>query len=308
MLDYWIGVATVTGIYMIAILGVSVLCGFAGLFSMGHAGFMAIGAYVSALTVMKLNIPLPLGILLGMMAAAIVGELLSYPTLRLRDDYFIIATLGIGEAIKLIIQNLTDLAGGARGLTNIPPLPNAWRFPIVLACVIAVVVFMKLFLNSKFGRNCIAIRENELAAASVGIDTFKYKKMAMTISCALCGLAGGLLAHYMHYLQPSMFTYVKSDELVITVVLGGRGSITGTILAALILVPLPEYLRFGQAQEWRMVLYGVLVILVILFRPSGLMGTKELTWNDIKATTKKVVRFIRELFSGKRKKNNKAVN
>ena len=299
MLSYWIGVATLTGIYMIAILGVSVLCGYTGLFSMGHAGFMAIGGYVSALTVMKLGVPIPVGILLGMIAAAIVGELLSYPTLRLRDDYFIIATLGIGEAIKLIIQNMTDLTGGARGLTNIDPLPNAWRLPIVLVCVIVVVIFIRRFLQTKFGRNCVAVREDELAATSVGINTFQFKKMAMTISCALCGLAGGLLAHYMHYLQPNMFTYVKSDELVITVVLGGRGSITGTILATLVLVPLPEYLRFGQAQEWRMVLYGLLVILVILFRPSGLMGTRELTWNDVKKGARAVKAFVGKRLGGK---------
>ena len=294
MTAYWVGVATLTGIYMIAILGISILCGFTGLFSMGHAGFMAIGGYVSALVVMRLGVPIPVGIILGATTAAIVGELISYPTLRLRDDYFIIATLGIGEAIKLIIQNLTDLTGGARGLTNIPPLPNAWRFPIVLACVVAVVIFIELFLDTKYGRNCVAVRENELAATSVGIDAFRYKKLAMTISCGLCGLAGGLLAHYMHYLQPNMFTYVKSDELLITVVLGGRGSITGTILATLVLVPLPEYLRFGQAQEWRMVLYGFLVVLVILFRPAGLMGTKELTWHDVKTAARAAGDFIKK--------------
>ena len=185
MTAYWVGVATLTGIYMIAILGISILCGFTGLFSMGHAGFMAIGGYVSALVVMRLGVPIPVGIILGATTAAIVGELISYPTLRLRDDYFIIATLGIGEAIKLIIQNLTDLTGGARGLTNIPSLPNAWRFPIVLACVVAVVIFIELFLHTKYGRNCVAVRENELAATSVGIDAFRYKKLAMTISCEI---------------------------------------------------------------------------------------------------------------------------
>ena len=303
MLDYWIGVATQTGIYMIAILGVSVLCGFTGLFSMGHAGFMAIGGYVSALTVMNLGVPIPVGLLLGTLSAAVIGTLLSYPTLRLRDDYFIIATLGICEAIKLIIQNLTSLTGGARGLTGIEPLPNAWRLPIVLAFVVVTVVFIKLFLKSKSGRNCVAVREDELAATSVGIDTFKYKKMAMTISCALCGLAGGLLAHYMHYLQPNMFTFVKSEELLITVVLGGRGSITGTILATILLVPLPEYLRFGQAQEWRMVLYGLLVVLVILFRPAGLMGTRELHLSDIKRGARSAAAFVSRRLGGKKKKD-----
>ncbi len=300
MLSYWSGVATLTGIYMIAILGVSVLCGFTGLFSMGHAGFMAIGGYVSALLVMHLHVPIAVGLIGGTVASGFVGMLLSYPTLRLRDDYFIIATLGIGEAIKLIIQNLPNVTGGARGLTGIEPLPVKWQLWIVCGLVVLVVVFITAFLKTKHGRNCVAIRENELAATSVGISAFQHKKLAMTISCALCGLAGGLLAHYMHYLQPNMFTYVKSDELIITVILGGRGSLTGTILATLLLVPLPEYLRFGFAQEWRMVLYGVLVVLVILFRPSGLMGTRELTRRDIKNGALAVKRLLNRLFGGGR--------
>ena len=305
MLSYWSGVATLTGIYMIAILGVSVLCGFTGLFSMGHAGFMAIGGYVSALLVMHFGVPITVGLIGGTIASGFVGMLLSYPTLRLRDDYFIIATLGVGEAIKLVIQNMPTITGGARGLTGIEPLPSKWQLLIVCGIVVLVVIFITSFLKSKHGRNCVAIREDELAATSVGISAFQYKKMAMTISCALCGLAGGLLAHYMHYLQPNMFTYIKSDELIITVILGGRGSLTGTILATLLLVPLPEYLRFGSAQEWRMVIYGVLVVLVILFRPSGLMGTRELTKQDIKNGALAVKRIFSKILRGKKKESKK---
>ncbi len=278
-MEYWLGVATLVGICMIAVLGVSILCGFTGMFSMGHAGFMAIGAYTSALLTKTFGIPIPIGIILGMLASSVIGMIISYPTLRLRDDYFIIVTLGIGEAIKLIIQNATSITGGARGLSDIP---KGASFLTVWTLVIITVIVLKSYINSKHGRNCVAVREEELAAQSVGVNVFKYKMEAMIISCALCGCSGALLGHYMHYLQPNMFTLTKSDELIIMVILGGRGSLTGTIIAALLLLPLPELLRFGGAEQWRMVLYGFLVVVVILFRPSGIMGTKELRWKDIK--------------------------
>ena len=279
-MEYWLGVATLVGIYMIAVLGVSILCGFTGMFSMGHAGFMAVGAYTSALLTKNFGLPVFAGVLAGILAASLVGAVVSYPTLKLRDDYFIIVTLGIGEAIKLIIQNATGITGGARGLADIPKGSN---FVNVWVLVVLTVIVLKSFINSRHGRNCVAVREEELAAQSVGINVFHYKMEAMVISCALCGLSGALLGHYMHYLQPNMFTMVKSDELVIMVILGGRGSLTGTILAGLLMLPLPELLRFGGAEQWRMVLYGFLVVVVILFRPSGLMGTKELTVNEMKA-------------------------
>lgn len=272
MLEYWLGVATLTGIYMIAVLGMSVLTGFTGLFSVGHAGFMAIGAYTSALLTKTYGIPNVVGVISAMAAALIVGLLIGYPTLKLKGDYFVIATLGIGQATKLIIENLPGITGGARGLTGIPPGSS---FLTVLIIVVVVIWILRNFLRSKQGRNCVAVREDELAAASIGTKVASYKLLAMGISCALCGLSGALLAHFMQYLSPSMFSIVKSDELVMTVILGGTGSLTGSIVASLILIPLPEVLRFGAVQEWRMVFYGLLVVLVIIFRPSGLMGNRE---------------------------------
>ena len=274
MFEYWLGVATLTGIYMIAILGMSILTGFTGLFSMGHAGFMAIGAYTSALLTKTFGLPIFMGVISGMAAALLIGLIIGYPTLKLKGDYFVIATLGIGQATKLIIENLPGITGGSRGLTGIP---GGSSFPVVLIIVIAVIWILKNFLTSKQGRNCIAVREEELATASIGSKVSNYKLLAMGISCALCGLSGALLAHYMHYLSPTMFTMLKSDELVMTVILGGCGSLTGSVIASMILIPLPEILRFGAVQEWRMVFYGLLVVLVIIFKPSGLMGNKELT-------------------------------
>lgn len=295
-MSYWVGVATQVCIYLIAILGVSVLCGFTGMFTMGHAGFMAIGAYTSAVLSVKLGVPVPLSMLAGVILATIVGIIVSIPTLKLRDDYFMIVTLGVGEGIRLLIQYMEPITGGARSFTGIPHATSIW---VGLIALILTILFIKSFLSTKFGRNCIAIREEELAAKSVGINVFNYKLLAMIISCALCGLAGALLAHYMNYLSPTLFKLSKSEELTIPVILGGRGSLTGSIIAGLVLLPLPEFLRFGSAQEWRMVLYGLLVILVITFKPSGLMGTNELTIEGIK----KAVFWVKEKLSKKDKKS-----
>ncbi len=151
----------------------------------------------------------------------------------------------------------------------------------VIPCTVFTIVITAFLIKSKAGRNFVAIREDEMAAVTVGIDVFKYKMAAMGYSSALCGLAGGLLAHYMTNVNPAMFTSAKSNELLIAVVLGGRGSLTGVILAAAILTPLPELLRFGSAQEWRLIIYGFAIVFVILFRPKGLMGDKELSLSAI---------------------------
>ena len=271
MLSYWSGVATLTGIYLIATLGVSILVGFTGLFSLGHAGFMAIGAYGTALSIKLLHMPFFPACLMGILAAMLAGGLIGRATLRLKGDYFVIATLAIGECTKLKTSLL-----------------------LVWVILLAVIVILSNFLHSKHGRNCIAVREEELAAKSIGIDVIRYKMLAFLISCALCGLAGGLLAGYMGYLYPTMFTMAKSNELTMTVILGGTGSLTGTILAGLVLIPLPEYLRIESAEEWRMVLYGVLVVAVIVFKPSGLMGSKEFTVAGVLRRCKQLAARVRK--------------
>ncbi|WP_298024924.1 branched-chain amino acid ABC transporter permease [uncultured Dysosmobacter sp.] len=284
MLSYWTGVATLTGIYLIATLGVSILVGFTGLFSLGHAGFMAIGAYGTALAVKMLHLPFYAAILVGILASMLAGALIGKATLRLKGDYFVIATLAIGECTKLLIENIPSITGGARGLADIPRKTN---FFVVWTILVIVVVLLHRFLNAKHGRGCVAVREEELAAKSIGIDTTRTKMLSLLISCALCGMAGGLLAGYMGYLYPIMFTMAKSNELTMTVILGGAGSLTGTILAGLVLIPLPEYLRIESAEEWRMVLYGVLVVIVVVFKPSGLMGNKEFTVSGLLRRLKK---------------------
>ena len=173
-------------------------------------------------------------------------------------------------------------------------IPKETSLLLVWVILLAVIVILSNFLHSKHGRNCIAVREEELAAKSIGIDVIRYKMLAFLISCALCGLAGGLLAGYMGYLYPTMFTMAKSNELTMTVILGGTGSLTGTILAGLVLIPLPEYLRIESAEEWRMVLYGVLVVAVIVFKPSGLMGSKEFTVAGVLRRCKQLAARVRK--------------
>ena len=228
MIQYWLGIATLTCIYLIAILGVSILVGFTGLFSLGHAGFMAIGGYITALVIKMFGLPFFVSLIFGILAAMLVGGLIGKLTLNLKGDYFVIATLAVGECTKLVIENIPEITGGARGLTDIPKVTT---FPIAFGILVFVTILLVNFLHSKQGRNCIAIREEELAAQSVGINATGYKMRAFLISCALCGLAGGLLAGYMGYLYPTMFTMAKSNELTLIVILGGAGSLTGSILA-----------------------------------------------------------------------------
>lgn len=285
MNEYVLGVISLTGIWMIAILGMSILTGFTGLFSFGHAGFMAIGAYVSALSVKLLHVPVVVGVLLGVAAAVLVGIAIGSPSLKLKGDYFIIATLGFGEVVRLIIENAQDLTGGAKGL---PDVAKFFNMPTILIIDVVVILLLVNFLRSRHGRNCIAIREEETAAQAMGIDVTRYKVISLAISCALAGLSGAMMGHYLQYLHPVMFAMDKSNQLILTVIMGGLGSITGTVIATGILIPLPELLRIENVQSWRMVLYGLIVVLIILYRPSGLMGYKEFAFKDIRLVIQKI--------------------
>lgn len=231
---YWTGIIIQTGIMLIAIIGVSLLTGFTGVFSMGHAGFMCIGAYVSAILVKNFGIPIWTGLLSGIIVAMLFGLLIGLPTLRLRGDYFLIASIGIGEAIRLIIENTYNITGGSTGMMGIGRFNSLTS---VLLLDLIVILFAVNFINSKFGRNCIAVREDEIAARAMGINVYKTKVIVFVISCALAALSGGLLGHYLNYVNPSIYNARKSSELIMTVIMGGSGSLTGSILAGSILTP-----------------------------------------------------------------------
>jgi branched-chain amino acid transport system permease protein len=269
---------------VILAVSLNVVNGFAGQFSIGHAAFMAVGAYTAALVttglknvqVAGLPVALSDGIVFaaalgaGMALAALAGLVVGIPSLRLRGDYLAIVTLGFGEIIRVIIEN-TRALGQATGISGLPPYTN-----VVWAGmgVVATVVMARRLLLSTQGRALLAIREDEVAAEAMGVDTVGWKVRAFVISAAFAGLAGGLLVHKILLVTPRMFTFVKSMEVVVMVVLGGMGSITGSIVAATVLTVALEWLR--GLDQYRMVIYSVLLIVLMLTRPSGLFGTREI--------------------------------
>lgn len=292
MAGYYEGLLILTGINIIAVTGVSILTGFTRLFSFGNAGFMAIGAYTGAIFSTKLHTPLVVSILGGMLVAGIIAFLLGKITLGLKGDYFLIATLGFGESVRIIIENLQNLTGGARGYSGIPMKTDIW---VVLISVILAILFAWNLLHSKIGRNFMAIREQEIAADAIGIDIAKYKNIAFIISAMFAAWAGVLYAHYFSFIVPVMFNLSKSTEMTIMVVIGGLGSLTGSIIATAIMTLLPELAR--AAAEYRMLAYGVIVVLIITLRPTGLMGYKEFS-------LKGIIAWFKTLFSRKTAKTN----
>lgn len=272
------------------ILGVSlnIINGMTGQFSIGHAGFMAIGAYVSASlsyyefaphasSVLLQNIFFITSILIGALVAAFFGYLVGLPSLRLRGDYLGIVTLGFAEIIRVVILNM-NVVGGARGFTNIPIWSNF--FWIGFFVVMVVMVSFRL-RDSYHGRALFSIREDEIAAESMGVNITSYKVKAFALSSFFAGIAGGLFAHFIGYLNPSTFTFLKSFEAIIIVVLGGMGSISGSVVAAVITTILPEALRPLQELtriDFRMVIYPLILLVLMLTRPQGLFGNKEFSW------------------------------
>ncbi|HHW02091.1 MAG TPA: branched-chain amino acid ABC transporter permease [Thermoanaerobacterales bacterium] len=265
------GILILSGINLMAVLGLSLLTGFTGLFSFGHAGFMAIGAYTAATMGIKLGLPLIPSLLIGGLISGVISLFIGKLTLNLKGDYFCIATLGFGEAIRLILDNV-QYFGGARGWPGIPLKIDLWNVAIIN--VVGILILINL-INSRHGRNMIAVREEELAAKTIGIDTFKHKMISLFISAVYAGIAGGMVGYYTGFLQPKMFSMNKSTELTIIVIFGGIGSISGSVLGTLLLTALPEILRAFAL--WRLVAYGAAVIFIMISRPEGLMGGKEIT-------------------------------
>ena len=267
--DYTQGIIIVVCINLIVVLGVSILTGFTRLFSFGNAGFMSIGAYTSALLTTRLDVPFIPAIVGGMLAAGFVSFLLGSLTLKLKGDYFLITTLGFGECVRVLF-NYIEITGGARGL---PGIPKYTTLTISVGSVILAVVLAWTFIHSRYGRSLTAIREQELAAEAVGIDVTKHKKLSFMFSAVFAGWAGALYAHNLMFLSPVMFNLPRSAELTITVVIGGLGSLTGSMLSSLLITLLPEFFR--NFANYRMFFYGLAVLFIIVLRPDGLLGYRE---------------------------------
>lgn len=273
LLPYHLQVLGLACINIILVVSLNLINGFTGQFSLGHAGFLAIGAYLSASLTVFYGFPLGAALLLSGIAAALAGLLIGLPTLRLQGDYLAIATLGFGEIIRVIILNI-PLVGGPRGFSGIP---RKTSFGLTYLLAILTIFVIKNFINSAHGRACVSIRENEIVAEALGINTTYYKVAAFALGAFFAGVAGALFAHYMQFISPgqSQIGFLRSVDILIMVVLGGLGSLSGSVISAVFLTLLPEFLR-GFA-EYRMLIYPVILLLLMLFRPEGLMGGQELS-------------------------------
>lgn len=260
-------------INIILAVSLNLINGYTGQFSIGHAGFMAVGAYMGAVVTMMWELPFAVGIIVATISAGVLGALIGLPTLRLNGDYLCIATLGLGEIIRICILNI-EYVGGASGLMGIP---RETTFTNVFWIMIAVIFFVKNFKNSSYGRCCLAIRENEIAADTMGINTTKYKVMAFTLGAAFAGTAGCMFSHYFFIAHPASFTFMRSFDVLTMVVLGGLGSMTGSIVGAMLLTGLSAVL--SDFPEWRMIIYSITMIVLMLYRPQGLFGNEELSRN-----------------------------
>ncbi|MCI0538239.1 MAG: branched-chain amino acid ABC transporter permease [Verrucomicrobiales bacterium] len=273
---YFLDVTIAIGINIILATSLNLINGFTGQFSLGHAGFMAIGAYAAADLTRNVGpklLPLlggqtwilfPIALLIGGLMAAAAGLLVGAPSLRLKGDYLAIVTLGFGEIIKVILQNV-DRLGAARGMGGIPGYSNLfWTF--TFAAVSVYVVWA--LVNSTYGRGFLAVSDDEVAAEAMGINTTRYKITAFVVGSFFAGVAGGIYAHFRLFITPVGFDFNRSIEIVVMVILGGMGNIVGVIIAAILLTLLPEILR--PVQEYRMILYSLLLVILMLTRPQGL--------------------------------------
>ena len=277
------------GINIVASLGVAILTGYTGLFTIGHAGFMALGGYMSAIMVKEFNIPFPVALLIGGTFAGLCSFIIGYPAFRsrLRGDYFAIATLGFSESIRLLLNNTKAIGsvkiGGAFGYMNIPSHTDVL---VVILTVLIALYFAHMFVTSQYGKNCIAISQDEVAAQMMGVNLLKTKLTALFISAFYAGVAGGLLGFYFAYLSPSFFTTAKSSDLLAAVVFGGIQSLIGPFITAFILVLVPELLR--SLAEWRLIIYGFLFVIVMIFRPQGLLGYVQMNLTFMRVLWKKI--------------------
>lgn len=279
-MDYYIQILNNIGIFITLALSLNLINGLCGQFSLGHAGFWGVGAYAAAIYGIHIappEFPLFLNMILSMcfgaVASGLCGIIVGVPCLRLRGDYLAIATIGFSEIFRIIIIN-TEFVGGSRGLINIPKWTNAyWIWGVALLTIL----FMVSLKNSRFGRAIIAIREDEIAAEVMGINLFKYKLFSFIIGAAIAGICGSLVAFDQQFLHPNNFNFMWSVTILVMIILGGIGSITGAVLGAVLITLFPEVLKMihPDLALWRMPIYSALIIVLMLKRPQGIFGTHE---------------------------------
>ena len=273
------GIIILLCINSIAVMGVSLLTGFTGIFSLGHAAYMALGAYTAGILTVEHGVHWFLAILAGGLLAMVVAYLIGIPTLKLMGDYYAIASIGLVESIRLILENWQSVTRGARGY---PGIDGFTTLPMALAFFVVMAVAMVNLINSRYGRAFKACRDDYLAASLLGYDTAHYRVLSLAVSGFYCGIAGALLAGFMTFIQPVMFDMTKSTELTSVVVFGGLGSLSGTLLASVVITLVTELFR--PISQYRMLIYGGVLVATMVLRPEGIMGSREI-WRLFKKTS-----------------------
>lgn len=283
--NYFTKVLMLIGINIILTVSLNIATGYLGQLPLGHAGFMAVGAYTSAIFMTRSGldaaVSFPIGLLLGALMAGVVGILIGIPALRLKGDYLAIITLGFGEIIRVVLLNIDSVLGFkfTYGAASLKSIPKSTTFFNTFLCVGIVCFLIHTLMKSRHGRAILSIRENEIAAESCGINLTYYKVLGFAASAFFAGLAGALYASYLGILNPSSFGFMKSIEILVMVVLGGMGSMVGSVLSATVLTAIPELLR--AFSEYRMIVYSMLLITVMIFKPSGLMGQYDFSLSHL---------------------------
>lgn len=281
---YMMQILVNVGIAIVLALGLNVIVGLTGQLSLGHAAFMSIGAFTSAMVTIKTGLPFSLNLLVTGVVTAIVAAAIGFPILRLTGDYLAICTLGFAEIVKVFFLNF-EPTNKALGLT-VPQAKTMIPMPIyVWVVAILSIVLVTFVQTSRFGRALKAIREDDIAAEAMGINTARYKIQAFALGSFMAGVGGGLYAHFLSYINPSDFGFLKSVDILAMVVLGGLGSVPGTVIGSSVLASAPEFLRFMS--QYRMLVYGALLVFLMVFRPNGLLGGVNLTELLLRAIGKK---------------------
>lgn len=327
--SYEISILQRSAVFAVIAVSMNLLTGFTGLFSLGQAGFMAIGAYVVAIltipvevrpnvyyvdgiadSIANLQVPFWLALIIGGLCAALIAALIGIPVLRLKSDYLAIATLGFSEIIRALIAapQFNKITNGSFGLKSIPGFPNLFvAFGLCALCIL----LMLLLINSSYGRTFKAIREDEIAAQAMGINLFRYKQLSFIISSFFTGVGGGLLAMFMRSIDSKTFSIALTYDILLIVVLGGIGSVTGSVIGAFLVTAGREWLRFfdnpltiGGIQiplfrsGFRMVIFSILLMAVVLFYRRGLMGSNEFSWDGLFGLIRKILNKFRKKAKG----------
>jgi branched-chain amino acid transport system permease protein len=271
MSGYTEGIIILICINSIAAMGISLLTGFTGIFSLGHAGYMAIGAYTAAILSVRHDVPWIVAVVAGGMLAMLIAWLIGIPTLRLMGDYYAIASIGLGEAIRLVLENWQSFTRGARGF---PGIDNFTTLPVAAGFFIGMLVLMWFLISGNYGRAFKACRDDYIAASLLGFKTAHYRVLSLAISGFYCGIAGALMAGFLTFLQPIMFDLNKSTELTAVVVFGGLGSLSGSIIGTTVIGIVTEVFR--PISQYRMLIYGAIMVIIMVMRPEGIMGQHEL--------------------------------